>query len=247
MTLPGVACLVPAFNEADRIGPVLAAVLQNRLVDEVIVIDDASQDGTAEVARAAGARVLRQPVNGGKSAAIAAGIAATRAPLLMLLDADLQGLRSDHLTALLAPVLMAEAEASLSLRANAPWAWRLAGIDYISGERVVPRAMLAHRLDEIAALPRFGLEVWLNARWIAAGTRLAVVDLPGVASPAKAAKRGLARGLLADAAMMADIFRTIPPHRALHQIRALRRQAGLPGPWADGRRSLPLRHQFFWG
>lgn len=245
MSLPGVACLVPAFNEADRIGPVLAAVLQNLLVDEVIVIDDASQDDTAEVARAAGARVLRQPANGGKSAAIAAGIAAARAPLLLLLDADLQGLRPDHVTSLLAPVLMGEAEASLSLRANAPRAWRMAGIDYISGERVLSRATLIDRLDEIAALPSFGLEVWLNALWIDAATRLAVVDWPGVTSPPKAAKCGLARGMMADTAMMADIFRTIRPHRALHQIHALRRQAGVSAPWAVGRRSLPLRHPFF--
>jgi glycosyltransferase involved in cell wall biosynthesis len=218
-----VSCLIPAWNEAARIGAVLRAVVGHPLVSEVIVIDDASTDDTAALAQAAGARVLRQPVNRGKSGAIACGLAEASGDLILLLDADLAGLTAAHVSDLLAPVLTGRADAAISLRANAPRVWRVIGLDYISGERVMPRAMLAGQLPRIAALRRFGLEVFVNDIWIALRLRLAVVPLP-VASPAKAVKHGVWSGLWADAAMLGDILRTVGLVRVLAQIRCLRRQ-----------------------
>ena len=63
------SCIIPAYNEAPRIAAVLAVVLDHPLIGEVLVVDDGSSDGTAEVAEAAGQghaklRVLRQSQNG---------------------------------------------------------------------------------------------------------------------------------------------------------------------------------------
>jgi glycosyltransferase involved in cell wall biosynthesis len=218
-----ISCLIPAWNEAARIGPVLRAVVGHPLLAEVIVIDDGSTDQTAAVARAAGARVLRQPVNGGKSAAIARGLAEAQGTLILLLDADLAGLSAAQVSDLLAPVLTGRADAAISLRANAPRVWRAIGLDYISGERVMPRALLVGHLPHIAALRRFGLEVFVNELWIAQALRLAVVPL-AVASPAKASKHGFWPGLRADAAMLGDIARTVGLRRVLAQILTLRRR-----------------------
>jgi hypothetical protein len=220
-----VTCLIPAWNEAARIGAVLNAVVGHPLLSEVIVIDDASGDGTAAVAAGAGAHVLSLPVNGGKSAAVAAGLRVARGDLVLFLDADLIGLTADHVTALLSPVLAGQADAAISLRQNAPLLWQVIGLDYISGERVMRRAPLVARLDRIAALRRFGLEVFLNDYWLTAGLRLSVVRWPGVSSPAKARKQGLWRGLWADARMLADIFATVPARVVLGQILGLRRAA----------------------
>lgn len=218
-----VCCLIPAWNEASRIGTVLRAVVGHPLVAEVIVIDDGSDDSTATVAAAAGARVLRQPVNSGKSAAIARGLAEAPGKLILLLDADLAGLTAAHVSELLAPVLTGRADAAISLRANAPRVWRWLGLDYISGERVMPRAMLEGHLPRIAALRRFGLEVFMNEIWIAHHLRLAVVPLP-VSSPAKAVKQGVWQGFWADVLMLGDIASTVGFGRALAQIFSLRRQ-----------------------
>ncbi len=215
-----ITCLIPAWNEASRIGGVLAALRDVQGVTRVMVIDDGSDDDTAGVAARHGAEVLRTPGNQGKTRALALGLAACDSSHVLLLDADLTGLTPAAIAALIAPVRTGQAGASVSLRGNAPLAWRVLGVDYISGERVLPRALIAP--GALMALPRFGFEVWLNRQLIAAGTRVAVVRWPGVASPSKAAKRGLWRGLRADAAMMADIFHTIPPTEALRQIRALR-------------------------
>ena len=93
-----------------------------------------------------------------------------------MLDSDLLGLDHEHLAALISPVVDRRAEATISLRRNAPRVWRAIGIDYISGERVMPRALLAERLDELRALPRFGLEVFINELWLDEELRITVED-----------------------------------------------------------------------
>ncbi len=216
-----VTCLIPAWNEAARIGGVLAAVAGHPMIGRVLVIDDGSTDGTAEVARAAGVEVVQTPGNLGKTRALVHGLRGVQGGHVLLLDADLVGLDAAALTALIRPVAEGRAGASLSLRGNAPRTWRRIGLDYITGERVLPMALLAPELDRIAALPRFGFEAYLNRLLIGAGVTIAVVDWPGVASPSKLAKRGMLAGIRADVAMMGDIFRTIGPIGCLRQIRAL--------------------------
>ena len=64
-----VAAAIPAFNAAPSLGEVVRGT--RAVVPDVLVVDDGSADSTAEVARAAGARVLVQPENRGKGAALA--------------------------------------------------------------------------------------------------------------------------------------------------------------------------------
>src|SRR6185437_14635373 len=96
---------LPAYNEAERIGNVIRPVLRAPSIEEVIVVNDGSTDSTAEVARAFhGVRVVDLPRNMGKGGAMAAGVAATDADILVFLDADLVGLRVEHIEALVEPV-----------------------------------------------------------------------------------------------------------------------------------------------
>lgn len=234
-----VSCVIPAWNEAARIGAVLRAAVGHPLVAEVIVIDDASTDETALVAERCGARVLRQSLNSGKSAAIARGLAEAKGDIILMLDADLAGLTPGHVAALLAPVLTGKSDASISLRANAPRVWRAIGLDFISGERVMPRALLRGHMRRIARLRRFGLEVFLNELWIVNHLRLAVVPL-AICSPLKSQKHGLVRGVSGDLGMIGDIARTVGPGCALRQIGALRRLAGLDASPGNPRTSAPL-------
>jgi glycosyltransferase involved in cell wall biosynthesis len=225
-------CLIPAYNEAPRIAGVLAAVAGHPALQAVLVVDDGSTDGTGDVAQGFGVAVMRTAGNLGKTAALAQALRQVDTTHVLLLDADLIGLTAADVTALIAPVLAGHAQASLSLRGNAPRTWRLIGVDYISGERVVPMAVFTGQLQALTRLPRFGFEVFLNRLLMARGDPVAVVRWPGVASPSKASKRGLWRGLMADLRMLRDIAGTISIADMLGQIVTLRRlsAAGLQAP-----------------
>ena len=84
-----VIALIPAYNEVARVGEVVTQARPQ--VDEVIVIDDGSDDGTAAAAEKAGAKVLRHEQNRGKGGAIATALdylGRSDAEFAILLDAD---------------------------------------------------------------------------------------------------------------------------------------------------------------
>jgi glycosyltransferase involved in cell wall biosynthesis len=220
----GVSCIVPAYNEGLRIAAVLTILTEHPLIDEIIVVDDGSTDDTAAIADAFGEVLMiwKWP-NAGKTRALAAGIEAARCKHLLFIDADLQGLRSADLTALIQPVLDGKADIAISLRRNSPALWRWIGIDYISGERMLHRDLIVDRIDDLPKLPRFGFEVWMNSICLARRSRVAVVRWPGVDSPFKAHKFGWIGGLRADLRMIADLLRTVPPITLVRQIAGMAR------------------------
>jgi glycosyltransferase involved in cell wall biosynthesis len=88
---PLVSIVVPAYNEAATIEEVLRRVSAVPFRTEVIVVDDGSTDGTADlVAAVDGVRLIRRPQNAGKGAAVRDGIAATTGAIVLIQDADLE-------------------------------------------------------------------------------------------------------------------------------------------------------------
>ena len=112
--------IVTAHEEADRIGATLAALAGAFPDARVIVADDASGDGTADVARAAGAEVVRSERNLGKGgiATLAAERVLSRAwepepPVFVLCDGDLAE-SAAHLPALADAVRRGEADLAVA-------------------------------------------------------------------------------------------------------------------------------------
>ena len=89
-----ISIIIPAYNEKDRLPGSLQAVaayLGSNAWDfvEVVVVDDGSRDGTAEGARATGARVLVNPGNRGKGYSVRHGVLEAKGEWVLVTDADL--------------------------------------------------------------------------------------------------------------------------------------------------------------
>ncbi|MFA7309920.1 MAG: glycosyltransferase family 2 protein [Candidatus Paceibacterota bacterium] len=218
-----VSCIIPAFNEATRIAPVLQSVIGHPLISEIIVIDDGSTDDTKEiVSRFPDITLVPLQENGGKSAAVAEGIRRASNELIFLLDADLAGLTAADVTALIEPVAEGRADISISLRGNTPLFWRLIGLDYISGERVFSKEFIAPMIGGLSSLHSFGLEVYINRSIIKHRLRIAVVCWPTVHSAFKHHNNSTALwyfGINKDYIRMAFlVLRTISPVEAVWQV-----------------------------
>lgn len=218
------SCIIPAYNEAERIPGVLEALVGHPLIDEIIVVDDGSTDDTSARVRAfPSVRLLTQAKNGGKSRAIAEGVRASSGERLVFIDADLIGLTPTDVTALIEPVLEGKADATISLRHDSLLPWRLIGLDYLSGERVMPREAIESHISTIAGLSGFGLESFLNDLLIANKARLKIVWWPKVGHTYKMTKYGKWKGFLGEVRMIANILETVSLIGTAHQIILLHR------------------------
>jgi glucosyl-3-phosphoglycerate synthase len=102
-----VTVCIPARDEAMTVAGVVEPVasLLEDLVDELIVVDDCSADGTGAIAEAFGARVVRRDAAPGKGAAMAAGLAASTGDIVVFLDADVRNFGSHYVTRLVEPLV----------------------------------------------------------------------------------------------------------------------------------------------
>ncbi|CAL9494022.1 Glucosyl-3-phosphoglycerate synthase [Streptomyces sp. enrichment culture] len=112
-----VSVVLPALNEEETVGDIVAAIrrdlmLRAPLVDELVVVNSGSTDRTAEVAAAAGARVVhrdeilpRFPAVPGKGEVLWRSLLVTSGDLVCFVDADLREFSSDFVTGIVGPLL----------------------------------------------------------------------------------------------------------------------------------------------
>ena len=196
---PQVAVVIPALNEADRIGATVTAAATLPGVDEVVVVDDGSRDATARVAEQAGASVLSHARNRGKAAAMETGAAAVQAldqrdgtsRLLLFLDADLGNTAADA-GPLITPVVAGEADMTIAafssrvklgghgfvMRLSAAGIRRATGwtpIQPLNGQRCLSR----EAFDAARPLARgFGVETAMSIDLKRKGLRIIEVEVP---------------------------------------------------------------------
>jgi glycosyltransferase involved in cell wall biosynthesis len=195
---PDTAVIVTAHNEADRLPATLAALAAAFPGARILVADDGSTDGSAEVAAANGAEVVRSERNIGKGGA--ATLAAQRLlppaegpeprPVILLCDGDLVA-SADVLKLLVEEVRSDRADlavAAFAQRVGGGFGWALgfarwairARCGYeatapISGQRAL-RAELLPAVVPFA--PRFGMEIGMTIDAVRAGFRVGEVALP---------------------------------------------------------------------
>jgi hypothetical protein len=197
--------VIPAYNEAERLPKVLEAVTACEAVRQVIVVDDGSEDDTAKVAEQFGVRVIRLAPNRGKAGAVWVGLQEVRQPIVVFLDADLQGLQPHHLTDLARPVITEGADMTLGIfRGGRLWtdlSHLLA--PWVTGQRALPLER-ARQLPDFSALG-YGLEAALNKFAREHGWRVKTVVLRGVSHVMKEEKLGFWRALVARSHMYWEV------------------------------------------
>jgi len=196
----GVAAVIPAKDEADRIAATVAAVTGIPGIDLVVVVDDGSRDDTSDLAREAGAHVVRHARNRGKAAAMATGAgfvarheavegrvggSGGRRPLLFV-DGDLED-SAANLGVLVTPVTQGRADMTIATLPPQRTAGgghglvvRLArkGIEGLTGFSAVQplsgmRCLTREAFDAASPLARgWGVEVGLTVDVLRAGLRV---------------------------------------------------------------------------
>ena len=157
------AAVIPAYNEAATVGEVVDVALRAQLIDEVVVVDNVSTDDTAEAAAKAGARVETCTVPG-KGQAMASGVAATDAPVIVFLDGDLVGLLPSHVDRLADAVLSRRAGMACGLFDRGPLMnpLFLRVLPILTGQRALRREIFEglHHKDQQG----WRIEAGLNSR-----------------------------------------------------------------------------------
>jgi len=89
-----ITVIIPAYNENKTIGEIIQRVRNTSLVDEILVVDDGSRDGTRDILKKmdgqADLRVILHERNMGKGAAVVTGMHAAKGDVMIIQDADLE-------------------------------------------------------------------------------------------------------------------------------------------------------------
>lgn len=228
-----VSVIIPARNEADRIAQTVRTIsnqpsaisyqlsaISSQLEVEVIVVDDASDDETSEVAKQAGAaKVVRLLKHSGKGAALRRGIAEARGDILVFVDADL-GETAQALWQLVFPVLNGEADMTIAtpppdltgggfgfVKKFSAWAIRITtgfqATAPLSGQRTLRREVL----ECVRIAGGYAVETALTIDAIRAGFR--VMEVP-IAFRHRALGKSW-RGFLHRAKQLCDIALAVLP------------------------------------
>lgn len=111
-----ISLIIPAHNEAENIPAVLGVVTKVPELDEILVVADACEDNTAEVAKKFGVVVLIRKTSQGKGSAMIEGVKNVSGNVIMFADADLENLTIGHIKQVLRPVIEDKAVMSIGLR-----------------------------------------------------------------------------------------------------------------------------------
>ncbi|MGI6705493.1 MAG: glycosyltransferase family 2 protein [Clostridia bacterium] len=185
-----VSAIIPAYNEEERIGMTIKSLHNISEIDQVIVVDDGSNDQTGKIAQGLKAQVIRLNKNRGKAFALLKGYEWANGDILLFVDGDL-GQCAVELRHLIEPVRNGEADITIAKfpetekKAGFGFAKGLAswGVERITGVRIScvlsgQRAVLRDKLQESFLMYKgFGVETGMTIDLILSGCRFKEVPL----------------------------------------------------------------------
>jgi glycosyltransferase involved in cell wall biosynthesis len=158
-----ISCIIPYYNEGDRLKKTLEVVTRISLIDEIVCVDDGSTDQVHQYIKQLfpSITLVRQEINQGKVAAIARGLHYTTHDTIFLLDADLEGLDSTELSQTITRYGQGDIDVLIMGRKSTNWFVRLNRGDIIfSGQRIVKKEDL---IQTFSSKPTgYQLEIAMN-------------------------------------------------------------------------------------
>ncbi len=198
-----VTAIIPAYDEGLRIEKVLTTLSQIPFIDEIIVVDDGSNDDTASRVRAFhGVTLIENERNIGKAGSMERGVARARNDVIFFCDADLRGFRREHVEAIISPVLEGSHDMYIGMRGNfMQRAVRLWGLN--SGER----ALRKHTWNTLPNFykHRYRVEAGLNRHVKECGQKGMGWKIFDYTQPIKESKYGIIRGTILRLWMNVDV------------------------------------------
>ena len=156
-----ISCIVPIYNNANTIQHVLHVLLSCKRIDEIIAVDDCSQDDSAQkIGLIPGVKCIFNLNNLGKGGAVIKGIRHSRGDTLLICDADLEKLQPRHINRLIEEYRTGEYDMVIAGReTDRGWWGNL--MARLSGERIFQRRTIEPYLEMIAGRGN-GIEQIIN-------------------------------------------------------------------------------------
>jgi glycosyltransferase involved in cell wall biosynthesis len=204
-----VTAVVCAFNEEHTIFGVLQALSQSPYLNEIIVINDGSTDGTSAVLKAfkhnTRIHVIEFSENKGKGAAMAEGI---NGDILLFVDADLLNLDIQHVVEIIRPLIKGKAEMVVGHPTMNNVMDNLDPFKQLAGERAVFKEDILPLLTKIEK-SRFGVETLINLYYQTNKKRVQSIALYGLIHPVKLQKYTPPEALWMYSKATYEIMRTV--------------------------------------
>lgn len=211
-----ITCIIPFFNERDRILKVLDGVVKIKELDQILLVDDGSTDGSTELVRKQYPKltIIRSFKNKGKTEAVALGLKKAKGTHILLLDADLQNFYYKEIENAILAVKNAPTIDMIILKRNNKRLFR-ANI-LISGERILQKKDL---LEILAKYRPKGFQVELAINQYMLENHKNVYYMPiSATNSSSLKKRGVVGGIQKILSMHIDIVAYIGLYNTIRQV-----------------------------
>ncbi|MBN1535279.1 MAG: glycosyltransferase family 2 protein [Anaerolineales bacterium] len=207
-----VSVIIPAYNEAAGIAKIIDVIRNTAFVSEIIVVDDGSHDQTGRVALNAAqddprVKVITHPVNLGKGKAIFSGARACKNSIVVMVDADLTGLKPEHFNRLIKPVMESRVDMTLGIFRGGKLASDFShwATPWLTGQRCFRRELL--RYVNRDAAEGYGFETALTMAAKQRNWQCEQIYWRGVSHPPSEFHRGKYQGIMTRARIYSHILR----------------------------------------